>query len=28
VSTHSVADANNRLPELIDALDGEDIVII
>jgi antitoxin (DNA-binding transcriptional repressor) of toxin-antitoxin stability system len=27
VSTHSVADANNRLPELIDALDGEDIVI-
>ena len=27
-STHSVADAKNRLPELIDrALEGEDIVI-
>ena len=28
MSTHSVADAKNRLPELIDrALEGEDIVI-
>ena len=28
MSTHSVAEAKNRLPELIDrALDGEDIVI-
>jgi antitoxin (DNA-binding transcriptional repressor) of toxin-antitoxin stability system len=28
MSTHSIAEAKNRLPELIDrALDGEDIVI-
>jgi prevent-host-death family protein len=28
MSTHSVAEAKNRLPELIDrALDGEDVVI-